>query len=259
MEKDSRNIGEFLVPRIFVGTMYSGESEFEDCCIAIKSQKNVNVTQFVIANFPEYEAHNLLWKEWNSRKNDYDIFIKVDADTIIEDKEKFEKIAREFALNSRLTGMQIPLHDYFTDSLILGLNCFSTKVIFQPSNSPLHADHADKGHDIIYRNEQVSHLTPGGLHCKNPGTKQSFHYGVHRMKKRQVETISKVYDAWKKYKDQQRLLVLHGAISSFSMVNHDYSSDSFREEFERTISKDLLSRNEIDKIENFAKKFLGKS
>jgi hypothetical protein len=223
-----------LIPRIFVGTMYSGESEFDDCKRKIREQEDVLIDHLVIQGMLEFDAHNLLWNEWNKAKINYDLFIKVDADTLVDDPTMFSKIWAEFRKNSRLTGIQIPLHDYFTDSLIAGLNCFSPAVVFKPSTSRLHADHADSNHDHTMKGDSVIHLSPAGRHCASPSRRQSFHYGLHRMKKGQRETIRKVVNSWKQKGGEGRLFAMHGAAAALSHpIDHDYNTESFESEFNR--------------------------
>ena len=240
--------------KIFVGTMRSGEEEFYESRKCILAQRNVEVVHFIIDSLPEYEAHNALWSAWNDVKKGFDIFIKVDADTLVDDPDKFSKIAEEFQKNSRLTGMQIPLHDYFMDGPVLGLNCFSPKVIFTPARSRLHADHADSGHDIVYRNEQVAHLAPAGRHCAYPNDKQAFHYGLHRMKKNQRETILKVYRAWKSSGGNARLIALYGAhAGATSSAEHDYNSAGFTQVFNRLMSSGIFEDQNLRELEAFMK------
>lgn len=231
-------------PRIFVGTMFCGEAEYEECKRLVAAQENVVVEQFFLENLPEYEAHNALWTAWNERKASFDLFIKVDADTLIDDPKMFSKIYKEFAANSRLTGMQIPLHDYFMDGPVFGLNCFSPKVVFTPAQSKLYADRADSGHDITYKHDKVAHLTPAGRHCAYPTDRQAFHFGLHRMKKRQRENIVKVYYAWKKHGDRARQLALLGALAaSHCNPDHDYADDDFNtvfEEFGNTENQSMM-------------------
>lgn len=238
--------------KIFVGTMHSGEEEFEESRKKILSQQNVDIVHFIIDSLPEYEAHNALWNAWNDCKQSFDLFIKVDADTLIDNPNKFEQIGSEFSKNDRLTGMQIPLHDYFTDDLILGLNCFSPKVVFTPAKSRLHADHADSGHDIVYRNEQVSHLVPAGRHCAYPNDRQSFHYGLHRMKKNQKDNVVKVYRAWKTSGGNGRLLALYGArAAALSNPEHDYNSSGFDASFSKLMNDGIFDSRNLSDLESF--------
>lgn len=253
--EDSNSSNEVKFPRIFVGTMFCGEAEYDECKKLISLQEDVEVKQVCIENMPEYEAHNFLWATWNEEKPQFDLFIKVDADTLIDDAKMFSKIYNEFAKNNRLTSMQIPLHDYFMDGPVFGLNCFSPKVVFTPAPSKLYADRADSGHDVTYKHDKVLHLTPAGRHCASPTDTQAFHFGLHRMKKGQIENIAKVYSAWKKHGDRARLLALHGAMIASNNLGHDYSDQSFVDAFNSTVS-------EIETPQKFAElvkfvKFLG--
>lgn len=243
-----------IVPRIFVGTMFCGEAEYKECCHLIARQEDVTIEHFCLENQPEYEAHNALWTQWNGQKVNFDLFIKVDADTLIDDPKMFRKIYNEFASNSRLTGMQIPLHDYFMDGPVFGLNCFSPKVVFTPAQSKLYADRADSGHDITYKHDKVAHLTPAGRHCAYPEDKQAFHFGLHRMKKNQHENIAKVYRAWQRLGGRGRLLALYGAAAAVTLhPGHDYADATFNEAFD-VFSKDIESPEKLDKLANFMKK-----
>lgn len=241
-----------MIPKIFVGTMHSGEEEFEECRKKILSQIDVDVVHFIIDSLPEYEAHNALWSSWNDCKSNFDLFVKVDADTILDQPTILSSIAQEFRKNTRLTGMQIPLHDYFMDGPILGLNCFSPKVVFKPASSRLHADHADTGHDVVYRNEQVAHLAPAGRHCAYPNDRQAFHYGLHRMKKNQRDTMVKVYKAWKATGGNARLLALYGArAASTNNPEHDYNSHQFESAFTRLMNEGLFDNKNLSDLESF--------
>ena len=221
-----------MTPRIFVGTMECGEEEFEESKSLIMNQSDVEIEHFIIQNMHEYEAHNLLWSTWMEARGDFNLFIKVDADTLVDDPRMFLRIWSEFERNHRLTGMQIPIKDYFTDSLIAGLNCFSPTVVFRQADNRLYADHADTNHDITMKGDSVLHLTPAGRHCAYPNKKQAFHYGLHRMKKGQVKTIRNVLDAWNRIGGDGRLIALHGAATALrKKVDHDYNTSSFEDEF----------------------------
>lgn len=239
--------------KIFVGTMHSQEAEFEESRKSIFNQKDVEIFHFIVDSLPEYEAHNALWNAWNDAKKSYDIFIKVDADTIVNDPLKFFAISEEFKKNERLTGIQIPLHDYFMNGPVLGLNCFSNKVVFTPAKSRLHADHADSGHDVVYRNEAVAHLAPAGKHCAYPTDRQAFHYGLHRMKKNQRDTIIKVYRAWKELGGTGRLLALYGAraAATNTSIDHDYEAGSFAQVFNQIMSDGLFDNRQLNDLESF--------
>jgi hypothetical protein len=200
-------------PRVFVGTMTHGEAEFDACVAAIAAQTGVAVTHHIIRDQPELEAHNQLWSAWDMAKPSHDLFVKIDGDTILNRDTALAEIATLFS-NPDVTGAQIPLHDYFTDDLINGLNAFSPAVKFRAAKRRLFADHADYGHKIVLKGQAVEHLAPIGWHCRNPRALQAFHYGFHRALKGQVDTVRKIARAYAANPDAAREWALAGAASA---------------------------------------------
>ena len=230
------------IPKIFVGTMYCGEGDFDYCCEAIKSQQKVDVTHHIIKNKPEKEAHNELWASWRKAKkqDDYDMFVKIDADTVIN-----ENVLYEFSLimkaNPRVTGMQASLMDFFTLKFINGLNCFGPSVEFLDTTSELYCDrNVDVGHDLVIKADLLPEtLRPAGYHCFFSSNKQSFHFGVHRALKNQHNILKDVYDANQVKFDIKRKLVLMGAKVSplFKNGGFNYDDELFKEQFDIAIQE----------------------
>lgn len=224
------------LPKVYVGTLYCGENDFDSCVESIISQKSVQVTHHIIKNENEQEAHNKLWDSWNKVKNEHDFFVKVDADTVLAHDFVLENFWSMLSSNSRITGIQAPLHDYFTNSHINGLNCFRNNVIFMNSTDSLYCDrNVDTGHDIVIKsNDVIDELKPAGYHCHNANAKQAFHYGVHRTLKKQVATMNLVKATWKIYKDDIRAYALLGSMyaKKFTKENHSYSTQMFNDAFQ---------------------------
>lgn len=220
-------------PRIFVGTLACGEAELDACRAAVTSQQGVSVTHHVIADLPELEAHNRLWAAWNDRKADHDVFVKVDADTVLSRDTALAEIARLFE-DRNVTGAQILLHDFFTDRLIAGLNSFSPDVVFKVGADRLFADHADTAHRIVLKGASVAHLAPIGLHSPHPHARQAFHFGLHRAFKKQTGVLNRCAEVWLRERDDARSWALAGAMSAgWRMRNHfDYNDRRFKETFE---------------------------
>ena len=236
-------------PKIFVGTLYAGEAEFEESCEAIKAQEQVDVTHHVIADLPEYEAHNELWNAWGKVRAAYDIFVKVDADTILNRNEALSDIYKLFQ-QPRVTGVQIKLHDYFSDQLISGLNAFSTEVQFQNSKKRLFADHADRNHDLVIKGEAVSHLAPIGWHCKYPAARQAYHYGLRRALKKQSDIVRRCASMWLKYRDDARAWALTGAMEAGWIYRNQFNYSD--ERFEKSLNDYQNDSERLIKVENYA-------
>lgn len=217
--------------------MYCGEGDFDYCCEAIKSQKNVDVKHHIIKNKPEKEAHNDLWSAWREAKkqDDYDMFVKVDADTVIN-----ENVLYEFSLimkaNPRVTGMQASLMDFFTLKFINGLNCFGPSVEFLDTTSELYCDrNVDVGHDLVIKADLLPEtLRPAGYHCFFSSNKQAFHFGVHRALKKQFHILDDIKTAYASNPNKKRALALLGASASknFDMGGFNYNDDLFNEQFQ---------------------------
>lgn len=236
-------------PRVFVGTLACGESEMVESAAAIAAQEGVTVTHVVIADKPELEAHNSLWEAWRARQSTHDIFVKVDADTVLNRPTALAEIAALFR-NPEVTGAQILLHDYFTDSLIAGLNAFSRAVIFREGSDRLFADRVDTNHRIVLEGEATRYLAPIGWHCRDPHPRQAFHFGLHRQLKRQHHVIALVARAWMAARDVARGWALAGAnAAGWRLRRHfDYADPVFESAFERFLADDEARKAAIERF-----------
>lgn len=226
---------------MFVGTMSCGEGDFAACCKAIAEQKDVEIEHLIIENLPEKEAHNKLWASWRDRQSTFDLFVKVDADTVLKNETILSQVATIMKNDPRVTGIQAPLHDFFTDGFINGLNCFSPKVTFRDSADDLFCDRqVDVDHDIVMGSTQVpASLQPAGLHCHSSSEIQAFHFGVHRALKGQQHIIERVRQAWTRDKDKLRGLVILGARFSSQFAKNrrfNYGDKELLDMFDRALS-----------------------
>lgn len=237
-------------PRIFVGTLACGEAEFDESCRVIQDQKNVLVTHHIIQDKPEYEAHNLLWHAWADQKDYHDLFVKIDADTVLMRDTALSDIASLFG-NPDVTGAQILMQDYFTDDLIAGLNAFSPRVVFKNSKSKLFSDHADTGHKIVLKGDAVRYLAPIAWHGKYPTPRQAFYFGYHRQMKRQKDVLRRVAKAWMTHQDAARCWALAGAASVkwWHLGGSGYAAKSFVKSFS-LLENDQLRHDVVLKFIN---------
>lgn len=193
--------------------MHCGEGDYLECHRAIAKQSGVTITHHLVSNLPEKEAHNALWASWREVKHEHDFFVKLDADTVLAHDEVLLEFWRMMQANPRITGIQAPLLDYFTDGHINGLNCFSPKVTFRDTSDALFCDRqVDVDHDIVIKSGNVvERLRPAGFHCYHATEKQAFHFGIHRALKNQTQVIDLVRQAQKRHGDDIRAWALIGA------------------------------------------------
>jgi hypothetical protein len=201
---------------IFVGTLFSGESEFDKHVNVINSQKKIKVSHHVISNMNEFEAHQKLWSDWQDVRCQFDLFVKIDADTVLKSENSLYEISKLFD-NPAVSGVQIKILDYFSNSLISGINSFSPKVKFKSRASRLMPDKVDYNHGIVLKGHETKHLEPVAFHCLHPNQKQSFYYGYHRKLKGQNSLIQQVALEWFKENDSAREWALRGAYIASSL------------------------------------------
>lgn len=240
-------------PRIFVGTLACGEAEFADCCRAVGAQQSVKVTHHVITDQPEFDAHNQLWAAWYQARTTHELFVKVDADTVLSRPTALAEIHALFA-DPAVTGAQILLHDYFTDRLIAGLNAFTPAVKFHHASSRLFADHADSNHNVVVKGEPVAHLAPIGWHCTRPHPRQAFHYGVHRVLKKQREVIKQCAGVWLVERDEPRSWALAGAMTAGWRLKSHFDYGDAR--FETTFARFAADPKRLADVEDYARSII---
>ncbi len=225
------------IPLVFVVTLFCGEGDFEASTKAIHEQQGVDVTHHIIKGLNEKDAHNSMFAAWRYARNNHNLFVKVDADTVLFSNNTISIIWEQFQKNDHVTGMQAPLMDYMTDGLINGLNVCSSKVYFEDTKDELYCDRVKEvGQDIVLRQADLpTSLIPAGWHCRYANEKQAFHFGLHRMLKNQREVINKVHDAWLQNGDRIRAYALIGADMSQNFAAHrrfSYSDPEFIDAFE---------------------------
>ena len=227
-------------PRIFIGTMYSGEGDFFESIRSVKEQVDVNITYHIISHLAEKDAHNALWTAWCKVRSEHDLFVKIDADTILRDSHTLKTIYEIMYSTPDVTGIQCPLYDYFSDDLINGLNCFSPEVKFRSTDDPLYCDRVDYDHKIVLRQGSLpAELSPAGYHCTLATELQAFHYGLHRMLKNQKTLLARVRSAWiGGNKDRTRGMALLGAnhASQFAAGSFNYTDVSLMNAFNNAVS-----------------------
>lgn len=164
--------------KLFVGTLYSGENEFQECLDSIKMQSYKDFQHFIFRDLPNKEAHITLFKSFLESGSDYDILIKVDADMVLSNDTLFEEIVRKFETNDWMDLFAIAVYDFFSDQLIWGLNSYRNTVEWDLEKEMIFVDISKVSSDRAYYDDVI--LAPAAIHCKNPSPFQAFHYGVHR-------------------------------------------------------------------------------
>lgn len=164
--------------RIFIGTLYTIENEFDECLRSIHSQTYRDFEHFVFKNLPNKQAHVALFKSFLEQAGEYGALVKVDADMVLASDSLFENIVRKLEENDWVDVLSIAVHDFFSDQLIWGLNAYRNTVRWDFDKESLFVDRPNVPPERYMAGD--SKLTPAAFHCPNPSPYQAFHYGVHR-------------------------------------------------------------------------------
>ena len=225
--------------KVFIGTLESGEADFHRCLQALRTQElsaNTTVHHYVVSGLNEQAAHARLYEEWNAAKSEFDLLLKVDADTVLASPGTIQAFIQLFESDPRVTGVQAWLHDYMTAGLIYGLTCVSNRVAISTAVDPLFCDRVDTGHDRIVRGDAIKSLalSPAGFHCHHSSEMQAFRYGLHRAKKGQFSIRERVRNAWHAAgRDRIRGMALLGFEAANVCVDIDYAAPGFKHAFSR--------------------------
>lgn len=173
--------------KVLVGILYSGENEYEASISALKLQKFQNKEFFVIENLPNKLAHDTLYSSFMNRADDFDYFLKLDADMVfahqnvlsamVETMQK-DNLAHLFAwVNDIPSGVKIP-----------GIQMFKSDTKWLGSDEQLNVDYPPqiKGQSkSVFGENWINHMP-------SPDEYQLFRYGVHKaLKSIQPDRISK--------------------------------------------------------------------
>lgn len=164
--------------RILVGTLYAGENEYDQCLCALAQQSYQDFEHVIISGLPNHLAHDRLYQTFMARSKEFDLFLKLDADMVLEDDSLLTQIVDQFVRIPHLVLLFVPVHDFFTDSYEVGaMHVYRSNMRWQQREAHPFAD----AHSVPRKHSlRVEGLRGTVSHCKNPSPFQSFHYGIQR-------------------------------------------------------------------------------
>lgn len=166
--------------RILVGILYSGEPQFQSCIKSVKGQFNCLLHYFVIENLPKDEAHNILYATFMRRASEFDLFVKLDADMVIQSTDFFEYLGQLFTECKALDHYHLYVYDDILKAMISGLNVYRSTVKWGINKENYFTDrqHLSESirHSFVERNPNKNWI----VHCPNPSIDQIFNFGLHR-------------------------------------------------------------------------------
>lgn len=180
--------------KILVGIMHSNEPQVEDCIKSVNNQKyNDHYDYFVISGLTKREAHDKLYSQFMNKQDEFDIFIKLDGDMVIERSDFFIFIEEKFKRYINLDWIRLEVFDYFLQENMSGLNIYSNTVRWDTNSNNFFTDRTmiknsvRKDIGIVPSEKWITH-------CKDASLYQAFNFGFHRaIKAFQFNSNKKIY------------------------------------------------------------------
>ncbi len=164
---------------VLVGTLYSGENEIDQCVDALNHQHHCHRSHFIIEHMAEKAAHDQLHKRFMHNAGEYDLFLKLDADMILTGPDKLGAAVAKFEASPELDHAVFTVHDWMTDSAIVGIHMYRNRVRWVQRDDELFADTPPEMQGVrcdFTRGDP----SPLADHSPDPTPVQAFHYGLHR-------------------------------------------------------------------------------
>lgn len=216
--------------KILIITLYSGESEFDKCMCAIKSQQtDCYVAVHVIRNKGNVEAHHALYTKIMDETNNFDFFVKLDADMVLQNRGSLQAVLALIA-QSDADILSIPVYDYITNTMIWGLNVYRSGLIWE-LDEELFTDQQHLKSKCNFKRVKLERSESLVTHCPDPSDYQAYAFGVHRASKvlqkskkdyllghalGQINIIFSIFKEVKKGGDKKRVYALIGAFHIFT-------------------------------------------
>ena len=164
-------------PQVMIGTLCSGENEFDSCKSAVNRQSYRQIEHHIIQGLPNKEAHDRLYKDF--LKSECDFLVKIDADMVIVDESFIERVVNILVARPEIGILQMAILDYYSGGEIQGVNAYSKRM--QWDHNKQNALFTDSTQTPSNQRLVVwGTFMRSVIHSPNPHLFQAFHFGVHR-------------------------------------------------------------------------------
>lgn len=192
--------------KLYIGTLFCGENELAACSAMIESQSYRNFEHFVFSHLSNKNAHDTLFRDF-LRRPEFDILIKVDADTVLRDADFFQRVADMFTQHPAIDLIEFVVYDHIERVVNMGLNCYRQGFRIVDKGQLF----VDRITDIPDERRMICrHVS--STHCPDPSAYQAFHFGYHAQLKNKYDTVRNTLRSYLETFDRKRALALCGAI-----------------------------------------------
>ena len=169
------------IPRILILTLFCGEPQLSSCIKSVRDQKKVQCAQKVYNNLPNKEAHEALFADIMKYSEQYDLYIKLDADMVFNNVNAVYRIYKNYLEYGRPGQISFKVNDHLTGSKIWGVNAYCPGSKW---NLPLDGMFLDPSPININRHIRITEDKMLLVeHCPSPSHQQEYQFGIHRAAK----------------------------------------------------------------------------
>lgn len=169
-------------PRVLIGTLYTDENEYPEMLRMLRTQTFTNWEHVVLKDLENKEAHDALYRLFMREKENFDFFLKLDADMVFRSPDSLEELVRLICSIPEADHLMTPVLDWYSGLLIPALHMFSNRSVWvEDPSERLFVDPAPTvpGRRIVWK----KYPAPVVVHSPNPSLRQAFLFGVHRASK----------------------------------------------------------------------------
>jgi hypothetical protein len=165
--------------------MYSGEGDYELCKESVYAQEGILPTIYEVKHHPMQEAHKMIYSYWNKHKDEYDMFVKLDADCVLANNTKAIDVYNAMQLRTNLAGLGIWTQDFVRNRLIPALIFGNRHCTFNIENVTSKAAFDTSVYQIepgyVFDDTSIANaLAPAAFHGYHSTPMQTFAQGVKR-------------------------------------------------------------------------------
>lgn len=240
--------------KLWVGTCYSGENEFEKCCEMIHAQKGVEITHHIIKNKSILDAFNDLYSTWNKVALNHDAFLQVDADMVLKNETVAKTIYHRMISQFNCNHIHLPVYDHFTMRNIWGIHMYGPSLRWKPVTNKNRPDKPE--FHSTERHLQLGNISEKALvdHAPSPSLETAFHYGWHRRLRQKTGLKSQLESTMKNDPQLWRRFAIEGFNEADKYLQnfHDGIDDNLPIEYNNQTFIDSFNRklNEHQQREN---------
>ena len=217
--------------QLLVLTTYSDEAQIHEQKKSIKSQLSIDIDHIVIDGLNKVDSQKKFHSVAYSLKDKYEFILKLDADMVPVDNFSIKKII-DMAVDKNTDRLTLPVFDFYTNSLIMGLHTIKSSKI--PKIHNISENNTDgwigdiKGQRLFYEKEVFIN------HAFVPSDEQSIRFGLHRGLKSRTDpnngqwiSLMLLFKNWNKNRDTQIgyavLAALYGLGQDKNLKNIDWN------------------------------------